>query len=247
MPNGKNKTTKEKQSYLSKKKNMSWRAEQVYTIANTALLDRLKQIEQLKQGIFVVNDLRQGIRSEWTRDIFFENEQHERKNTVHTLPEEGLLVINPSMYRASYDDKDNSFYEDYQIYKEHRWNFLKDIELDPIVISLNLPPEQCKLLAFLKQLNKEFNQPLVYYKCEMWGGDIDEEIAVVFDGEMRVYYFDEMNGEYKQMIGAEIKDLEEATALQQGLSEIGLHLPTHFFALHETSFDWYPFLMKNEE
>lgn len=224
---------------------MSWRAEQVYTVANTELINHLAQIESLRPGLFKVDKLEKGIRSEWTREIFFENEQHERRGIVHSLPEGGLLVINPSMYRVSYDDKDNPFYEDYQAYEENKWNFLKDIEIEPIVISFNLTPEQCKLLAFLKRLNEEFKQPFVYYKCEMWGGDIDEEIAIVFDGEMRVYYFDDMNGEFKQMIGTEIKELEDTTALQQGLKEIGLHLPTRFFALHETSFDWQPFLIKN--
>ena len=225
---------------------MSWSAEQVYTIANTAVIKHLQQIEELRQGLFALDTLEKGIRSEWTKEIFFENEHHERRAIKHDLPERGLLVINPSMYRTSYDNKDRTFYETYQRYAETKWSFLEELTLVPVALSLNLTLEQCKLFAFLHMLNQKFKQPFVYYKCEMWGGDIDEEIAVVFDGEMSVYYFDEMNGVYKQMIGTEIKELEETTALQQGLKEIGLQLPTRFFALHETSFDWYPYQVKYE-
>lgn len=223
---------------------MGWRAEQIYTNVNLRLIERLQQINELKQGLFRVDDLQQGIRSEWTREIFFENEQHERRTIVHDFPEEGLLVINPSLCRASHDNTDSDFYDSYEDYEEQKWNFLNDLIVDPIVISLNLTTEQCKLLAFLKQLNQEFKQPFMFYKCDMWGGDIEEEIAIVFDKEMYVYYFDEMNRSFKQMIGTEIKELENTTALQCGLEHIGLHLPTYFFALHETSFDWQPFLMR---
>ncbi|MDM1066297.1 hypothetical protein HX082_14715 [Myroides odoratimimus] len=224
---------------------MSWSAEQVYTIANTTVIERLQQIEELRQGLFKIDTLEKGIRSEWTREIFFENEHHERKHIKHSLPQDGLFVINPSMSRTAYDDKANAFYASYAEYKKNKWQFLEHIEIVPMVLSLNLTLEQCKLLAFLQQLNEETKQPFVYYKCEMWGGDIDEEIAVVFDGEMKVYYFDELAGEYKQMIGAEIKELEDTTALQKGLEAIGLVLPTHFFALHETFFDWYPYQVRH--
>ncbi|MDM1398611.1 hypothetical protein HX049_15800 [Myroides odoratimimus] len=220
---------------------MSWSAEQVYTIANTTVIERLQQIEELRQGLFNIDTLEKGIRSKWTKEIFFENEHHERKHIKHSLPQDGLFVINPSISRTAYDDEYNAFYESYAEYKKNKWQFLEHIEIAPMVLSLNLTLEQCKLLAFLQQLNEETKQPFVYYKCEMWGGDMDEEIAVVFDGEMMVYYFDELTGEYKQMIGAEIKELEGTTALQKGLEAIGLVLPTHFFALHETSFDWYPY------
>lgn len=220
---------------------MSWSAEQVYTIANTTVIERLQQIEELRQGLFNIDTLEKGIRSKWTKEIFFENEHHERKHIKHSLPQDGLFVINPSMSRTAYDDEHNAFYESYAEYKKNKWQFIEHIEIAPMVLSLNLTLEQCKLLAFLQQLNEETKQPFVYYKCEMWGGDIDEEIAVVFDGKIMVYYFDELTGEYKQMIGAEIKELEGTTALQKGLEAIGLVLPTHFFALHETSFDWYPY------
>lgn len=219
---------------------MSWNAEQVYTLANPKLMEYLKGINELQQGLFQVDDLR-GIRSQWTREIFFENDNHERKEIKHSVPQEGLLVINPSMYRTSYDDKNNDFYERYKDYELTKWDFIKDITVEPVVLSLNLTMEQCKLLAYLQYLHLEFNQPFVYYKCEMWGGQIDEEIAIVFDGEMKVYYFDELNDHYKQLVGTELKEVEEGTALQLGLASIGLHLPTHFFALHETSFDWYPY------
>lgn len=224
---------------------MSWSAEQVYTIANTTVIERLQQIEELRQGLFNIDTLEKGIRSEWTREIFFENEHHERKHIKHSLPQDGLFVINPSMSRTAYDDQANAFYASYAEYKKNKWQFLEHIEIVPMVLSLNLTLEQCKLLAFLQQLNEETKQPFMYYKCEMWGGDIDEEIAVVFDGEMKVYYFDELAGEYKQMIGAEIKELEDTTALQKGLEAIGLVLPTHFFALHETFFDWYPYQVRH--
>ncbi|MDM1402202.1 hypothetical protein HX033_16150 [Myroides odoratimimus] len=224
---------------------MSWSAEQVYTIANTTVIERLQQIEELRQGLFNIDTLEKGIRSEWTREIFFENEHRERKHIKHSLPQDGLFVINPSMSRTAYDDQANAFYASYAEYKKNKWQFLEHIEIVPMVLSLNLTLEQCKLLAFLQQLNEETKQPFMYYKCEMWGGDIDEEIAVVFDGEMKVYYFDELAGEYKQMIGAEIKELEDTTALQKGLEAIGLVLPTYFFALHETSFDWYPYQVRH--
>lgn len=230
-----------RESYLRlQKKEMSWNAEQVYTLANSKLIEHLVQIDALKLGLFKIDDFR-GIRSQWTRQVFVENENHERKEIKHDLPKEGLIVINPTMYRTSYDDKNNDFYECYKEYELTKWDFLKNIAAEPIILSLNLTMEQCKLLTYLRYLNTKFDQPFVYYKCEMWGGQIEEEISIVFDGDMRVYYFDELNGGYKQLIDTELKELEDNTALQIGLASIGLHLPTHFFALHETSFDWCPY------
>lgn len=217
---------------------MSWYAEQVYTIANSELIVHLQQIEKLKPGLFKVDNLEEGIRSEWTKEIFFLNENHERKEIKHELPKAGLLVINPSMHRISYADKAELFYTNYREYVAHKWDFINDLELTPIELPLTLTMEQKKLFTYLKQLNREFEQPFVYYNCSMWAGQIEEEIVVVFDGDIRIYYFNEEKQQYWQQIGNDSSALIEGTALQKGLLTIGLNLPTHFFALHETSFDW---------
>lgn len=216
---------------------MSWSADQVYMNVNPQVVAYLSSISELKQGLFVVEHL-EGIRSDWTRDVFFNDDNHKSSASKYGLPDNGLLVINPALCRTGYDASDNKFYEEYAIYKETKWDFLDDLNIEPIVFSLDFSLVQCKLFGFLKYLNEKFSEPIVYYTCNMWAGEIEEEVAIVFDNGISIYYYDLDDEAYKELIGADNKIIGNTTALQKGLSALGLDLPTHFFALHETSFNW---------
>ncbi|WP_010255123.1 hypothetical protein [Myroides injenensis] len=216
---------------------MSWSADQIYMKVNPEVITYLSDIADLKKGLFIVNHL-DGIRSDWTRDVFFNDDNHKSSGVKHGLPDEGMLVINPSLYRTGYDTRNNEFYEKYALYTETKWDFVDELNIEPIVFSLDFSVQQCKLFGFLKFLNEKFNTPIVYYTCSMWAGDIEEEVAIVFDKGISIYYYDPEHEVYRELIETESKILTTTTALQKALSTLGLYLPTHFFALHETSFNW---------
>lgn len=209
---------------------MSWHADQIYTLPNSKLIEELQTEDYFRGKLFLVNNL-EGIRSTWTREFMLDDisQDDERLEMRHTLPQGGLLAIEPHLYKTGYDnDYDGDFWELYQESGD-KWDFRKrDNTPQPLDLiessSLDLNNNQLQLFAYLDDLSKKYKTPFVYYHCYMWGGSIDVEFSVVFNkGEIHVYDYSEET---------------EVSILPQALQHLGLHLPTFFFALHEGSFDW---------
>lgn len=209
---------------------MSWYADQIYTLPDPKLIQELQTEEYFRRKLFLVNNM-EGIRSTWTREFMLDNLGIDdgRQEMKHTLPPDGLLVIEPHLYQTGYDnDYDGNFWELYQE-SDDKWNFRKEESASPslsskVSVDQDLNDNQIHLFAYLESLSEKYNIPFVYYYCDMWGGAIDVEFAVVFDkGEVHVY-------EYSEQIDNSI--------LPQAMLHLGLHLPSFFFALHEGSFDW---------
>ena len=215
---------------------MSWRADQIYTIPTVELIEYLQEINTLSDGLFLVNDL-EGIRSDWTREFMLSNKKNENSSLKHALPDSGLLAILPKMYLTGYDSDVSDFWVEYSSYKEDKWSFMESFSFEPYKTDLEFSLNQKRLLTFLEFLNKKFNVPLLYYYCEMWGGDIDKEHAIVFNDIIKSYAFDAEN-ETDVEITSSGKNKLVSTVLQTAFQHLSLNLPTWFFALHESSFDW---------
>ncbi|MCI5054693.1 MAG: hypothetical protein MRY83_01225 [Flavobacteriales bacterium] len=212
---------------------MSWNADQVYTLANQELLGELLQEPGFQKELFLVNNL-EGIRSDWTKNMF----SNEKDARVHGLPEDGLLVIKPTIYFTGYDDRSNrEFWDMYENkpFNAQKWAFLADTNNDEI---LDFEDAQLNLLSYLKGLSKKHSVPFVYYNCVMWGGDLDKEDAVVIkNGKLEIFTYDYKDRKCYQII-AEDKVALKTTVLQTAMIHLGLELKSWFFALHEASFHW---------
>ena len=91
---------------------MSWKADRIYTKPNPELIRYLKSIEGFADELFLVDNL-EGIRFDWTRSFMLSDKQNENSYRKHILPQDGLLVVKPEVYKTGYDkDYDtNDFWE----------------------------------------------------------------------------------------------------------------------------------------
>ncbi|RGE39736.1 hypothetical protein DZC30_21495 [Comamonas testosteroni] len=149
----------------------------------------------------------------------------------HGLPAEGLLVVRPVCNAQSHGGR---WYGE-PVLDAAQLSAATDAQalLNPQI------PEQlaadvydsalpcAALRASLATLAQRLNEPVVYYSCSMWGGDIDHEFCLLYEPQESLLMTDVAERGH----GAE-------RALGQGLQKLGLALPTAFFAPHTRSFDW---------
>lgn len=212
---------------------MPWTGDQVYTLPKPEVIDFLKQIPYFNYRLFWVKDL-DGIRSKWTKSMMNSDD-----DSRHSLPEEGLLVIGPGIYiPVGEDEGTDKFWLEYTDDGSEKWSALdvKYPEVDGLPASLSVTQSQLNLFGLLQMLSKKTNTPFFYYKCEMWGGDIDEEYSVVFNNGLTTYFSEidfgnAENSRTLQFIDGVMNEVG-STPLQLGLGSVGLELPTWFFALH---------------
>ena len=217
---------------------MGWSTTVIYTLPNEEIIDYFRDIDSLKNRVFKVADL-DGIRSEWTRDLFESN-----KKQKHTLPIDGLLVIAPSIYRTGYDKEPNETFFTNNTRDVNKFSNLPYVTFpyclsDNIRQQIILTEDEASLVKTMVFLSRKTNIPLVYYRCEMWGGMVEIEYAIVADNDqLSVYVFNEDTNKTENLL----EQIEiDSSSLQAGLSHLGLDLPSSFFALHESSFDWQPY------
>jgi hypothetical protein len=229
---------------------MSWLANQIYTLPNPGVAAALSREPLLAGRMFLVRDL-EGIRFEPTRRCFLSPDATEDERIIrHGLPAGGLLAISPHLYRSGYDESDPPspefaarFYDgddrpwlgDSPAEKWATIGFDAEIELlfptgrEPAYFPI-------RLLKLLKSVSRATATPIVYYWSTMWGGRIEDEVGWVFDQTDHVYEYVDDQTTVDYTFGGR-QTITNRTPLQLLMSRLGLHLPTHFFALH-TAFDW---------
>lgn len=94
------------------------------------------------------------------------------------------------------------------------------------------PPRN--FLAAIQDLALRVGEPLVYYSCAMWGGDIELEQAFVLGSEPHVY---------SKLGNAEAVCLPSAAPSQEdvlvsALRELGFELTDPYFEPHTRAFEW---------
>jgi hypothetical protein len=225
---------------------MSWHANQIYAKSNPEVIAAFRKQPFLADQLYHVDDLR-GVRSE--------NTTNESKHIM--LPTQGLLVVSPDIYQTGYDRKGPDAGDFSRHYCHNtpwpnsppgaKWSavgvpsdsdvFFPD-GFDRDYYSLNL-------LRFLKTVYKQTLQPLVYYHCVMWGGDIEKETAWIIDTDERVYQYADNRSVIEHTV--EGSQVIKGSLLPYAMRHVGVNLPTPFFALHEASFHWQRYRMENAE
>ncbi len=223
---------------------MSWKADQIYTKPNIDLINYLSAVDGFSDELFLVNNL-EGIRSEFTKNEIFSIQHNEHSHQKHTLPAEGFLVIKPKIYKTGYDINDDAdyFWDKYQDNPIDKWAFIPEGNNSNLEFPMTISASQRKLFSFLHKLNNQFEVPFVYYYCVMWGGEIEEEYAIIFDKEIKIYQYDYDAEKDFQLLDEKKIELD-STILQTALKYLDLDLPTYFFALHESSFNWKKYHVK---
>ena len=221
---------------------MPWTADLIYTKPTPDLMKRLGGMEGFTDELFLVNDL-DGIKSEWARAFMLSEQQTDSSYMKHALPASGLLAIKPPIRLGFGEAFKDAFWDTYRDYPADKWGFLASSDYEQLEVGLDLKESQLKLLGFLRSLSREFETPIMYYYCFMWGGLTEEEYAIVFDDGIRVYAFDRETKKDVEIKG-EQKEALTFTVLQASLKHLDLELPTWFFALHESSFDWKRYHLK---
>jgi hypothetical protein len=224
---------------------MPWTADQIYTLPNHEIIRFFKSISSISNRLFLVNDF-EGVRDEYIREQIFGNKKSQ-KNYKFQFPPNGLLVVNPIIYSTGYDVNRNedNFWLNENNESEESWDFIdfdykENLHL-PATISVS--ESQLKLFALLESLNEETKTPIIYYKCETHGGENLEEYSIVFDKDISIYYFDKRRNKNYAIKNEKTFELE-SIILQESLYHVGIKLPTSFFALHQTSFDWKRYQIK---
>lgn len=226
---------------------MTWYANLIYTLPNPQIIQAFEKFPDITDSIFLVNNL-DGITSEHTK-----NWLNETPGCKHGLPEQGLLAIAPPVYNkngyGTFDVLQQSFPLNAEGESVVHWPWQEVAEIgqekENLLPDLSAFFEQneINLFNYLYHLNVQTGVPLFYYECEMWGGSIDMEQAIVFNKEPQVYQYsddedNEADAEENKTIEKITGEKIDSTPLQQGFKHLKFDLPTWFFALHQYTFDW---------
>ena len=218
---------------------MSWTADIIYTIPNIELSNELKLNNDLntEYGIYLIDNLR-GIESEWTKELM-KNEKSKNKHHRHELPENGLLAIKPLEYKSGY----NNDYSKYNYWENRAFKIDPTSEIDHVIktlkdnIKIEIQDNQMKVISFANDLQKKYNQPIVYYRCDTWGGSTEFEFAIAIDSTTRLFLFESDENRCNIYEGGS-KTFSAKSVLQETMKLLNQELNTSFFALHQRSFNW---------
>jgi hypothetical protein len=156
-----------------------------------------------------------------------------KPEVVHRLPQEGLIVVRPICGPESHDV---GWYGEPVL----KWSELTPASADVSALneginaqlSAYLDEDSQPSIAFrsaLAEFAKQLQEPVVYYACGMWGGDIEYEYALVYNP-------DESLLATKPTLPPDRDGLEDS--LRAALGALSLELPTGYFALHTRAFPW---------
>lgn len=205
---------------------MTWYAHSLFMPATERAVDLLGNIPSLRTHLYVVRDLGE---FPWHTPV-----------VTHDLGPNGLAIVRP-IGPTNEDGSDEYGWFDEPVLP---WHSLLPIAPDasPVIAHVEdgfAPPPT--LLQFLGELAERALEPVVYYSCCTWGGDIEFEASWAFTPRQITYVTrvppDDPPG--VRTITPEGRcTVTPGDALRKGLSHLGLELPSWFFALHTRSFPW---------
>jgi hypothetical protein len=198
---------------------MTWYAAEILLRASPAALRLVSGSELLAPFAYHVSTIRG---HDW-----YKAEQ------VHDLPECGLIVVRP----VCQSNAEGHDWHDEPILEWSRLeasadaaSLLSDAAEQELVEYLDSEPSPPRSLrTALAGMAKILGEPLLYYACGMWAGDIEYEYCLAYRPEESVL---------ATRIGTPLDEDGSDDALRVGLRILGLELPTNYFALHTRSFPW---------
>jgi len=204
-----------------------WSIVRVYTLPNKSLIDYFKTIPVI-QRMYHVTDL-EGI-CDHERKHVFADVPTPYTYMRHGLPKDGLLALEPDV-ETGFFGRTNKISHREPV--THDFGAIKELPAD-----LCLNTSHYNLFYYLKQINEQTQVPVMYYQSATSGGSPDNEVAIVFDGDLFVYQYDSESQKPVQVIKNHNIEIQ-TSVLQKGLEHLGLSLPTHYFVLHTSTFDWH--------
>ena len=235
---------------------MTWAANQIYAKPLPTVVEALSCEPFLANQMFLIDSL-EGIRFQWVRDRFLSEDLPESERAIrHGLPEGGLLAVSPHLVSSGYSRKDPPPIEFAELFFENRpsststpiekWEQIEtNVNADIILPDgLDLSQYPIQLLRFLKSVAIETASPIAYYYSFMWGGAVEKEIGWAFDENDHVYQFVDDDKVIDYTVGGKRIETDRG-ALQMLMAHVDVQLPSSFFALHEGSFDWKRYWLRN--
>jgi hypothetical protein len=203
---------------------MTWYADEIILRASTTALEVVGASSHWAPFAYHIQSLDE---HEW-------GHQEQR----HGLPEGGLLVIRPVCGHLSHRVKwyEAAILDWATLPFEPRAAELLDTTMTQRLSKYLeeeaevMPPLQ--LRKAVASLAAHLNQPVLYYGCSMWGGDICYEYSLVYEPAESVTF---TRPHFQSDTDTEnyVED-----SLCAGLRKIGLSLPTVYFAPHTRCYPW---------
>lgn len=198
---------------------MTWYADEIILCASDKALAEVVGCWQLSPFAYHIRSL---AGHEWYR-----SEQQ------HGLPEGGLLVLRPVCGNSSYGlEWHGTSILDWVTLP---FDSLTESLLDDSVtqrLGEYLDEESAPPLRFrqaVATLARRLDQPVLYYGCGMWGGEIDYEYCLTYRPAESLVAT-------QPSLPPDRPGVEDA--LRVGLANLGLNLPTAYFAPHTRGFPW---------
>ena len=196
---------------------MTWYAHEILLRATPAALAAIHANTQLAPFAYHLRSLDQ--------------EQWYLPEHRHGLPEGGLLVIRPvccAKDRCAQWHGDTVLDTALLPLMPEMAPLLQADIATPLADQLSeasLPTQS--LRSTLAALALQLQEPVVYYACGMWGGDVDFEYCLTYEPQ-------------ESLFARDVSERGHGTerALDVALMKLGLKLPSAFFAPHTRSFDW---------
>ena len=233
---------------------MTWYANQIYAKPTAEVIAAFRTQPFFEDQLYHVDDFR-GVRSPLSRKMLLSRSPpRDGRDMRHGLPAGGLLVVSLEIRETRYGRgasgvADSSRDNRQQARWPHwppgaKWASVHPRDHTEPFFPPALDREHFSfdLLRFLKWVRTQTASSMVYYQCAMWGGTIENETAWIVDGEERVYQF--KNDSVVIEHTANGTRSVDGEVLPLAMRHVGLDLPTSFFALHETTFDWKVYRME---
>jgi hypothetical protein len=205
---------------------MTWYANHIYAKYEPTLFADLKEHPILGKGLYLVNDI-----SDYG---WYRPEQR------HGLPENGLVAVREV---CSSDSCAAEWHGDDFI----SWASISGSSNYPVISAEVVMPElrdesheelvPLGFLHYLKLLSVKNATSLIYYQHFMWGGDTEYERAWIFgNADQAIRFVD-----YETVVVLRLDNPPERRpggVLRIVMSELGVQLPSPYFAPHARNFDW---------
>lgn len=222
-----------------------WTADNIYSLPQKELIKDIISNENFcnTYNMYLVDNFR-CLKTKRFKNTKLSIQQNEIRYYKHNLPKEGLLAIKPKEDKTDYDNccEENLFFENYVIEPNYLGIVEQIRELSNKKFIYKINEIQLKIIGFCLMIYQKYKIPIVYYRCQYWGGTVDYEFAIVVDDEVNLFFEKEEN---YYVYNANSNDLKQTnkTVLQNAMSFLGIIMPTDYFTLHTGKFKWNMYLL----
>jgi hypothetical protein len=170
-----------------------------------------------------------------------------RSEHRHGLPAGGLIVVRELCFADTHNESNDWWHgEDAILWDAEPGSWPVIL---PSLLSADSKNERLEeivpvgFLQSIKEISVEVGSTLTYYHHAMWGGDTEYEFAWIFGTEDRATKF----LDYEKVMQIRIGNPPESmrgSVLKSVMSQLGVSIPTGYFAPHARRFNWHRYRHK---